>query len=194
MARRWTVRLALCAVAVPLLLAGCSDKHQASQSLPPTKTSAPTSRGLPPVGPADFPVPSTARVKSPTGAAEFARYYIELANHLLSNLDPEPLRDLSKNCETCERLADGYDTNRRAGYHYQGGRLTVTSLGTATISGDQGEIAFLLEQEAVTVLDVNNNAVPGKTNTAYPLSGGISLTWDAAKSCWLVTKLTAERS
>lgn len=189
--RRWSSRVVVCALAVPLLLAGCSEKHQASQSLPTSTTTA--AKTLPPLGPADFPVPTEARQETPDGASSFTRYYIELANHQLSTLDPTPLRQLSRACGTCEDLAVGYDTNRQAGYRYLGGLLTIDSLGSASLRGDKAEIAFLLTQGAVSVLDANNNEVPGKTHGEYPLTGGMSLSWDKAKNCWLVTELTAER-
>lgn len=191
--RRWSVGLVAFGLAVPLLLGGCAEKHPASQSLP-TASKASASKALPPLGPADFPVPAEARQRTAPGASAFADYYITLANHLLANLDSAPLRQLSQNCATCTSLADGYDANRRAGYHYEGGRLTITSLGAASVRGDQAEIAFQLEQLAVKVLDQANTEVPGKTGDRYALSGGMSLLWDSAKSCWLVTSLTAERS
>src|SRR5689334_7494034 len=137
--QRWSARLVACALALPLLLAGCSAKHQASESLPRTPE-ATASKTLPSLGPADFPVPVEARAKTAAGASAFARYYIELANHLLSNLDSEPLRELSRNCATCDSLADGYDANKQAGYHYEGGQLFITSLGVASVNGDRGEI------------------------------------------------------
>lgn len=191
--RQWSAGLVACAVTVPLLLAGCSAKHEASQSLPTTSRTT-AAKTLPPLGPADFPVPAEARVKSAAGASAFARYFIALANHQLTSLDSAPLRQLSRDCKTCESLAEGYDTNKQAGYHYQGGQLAVKSLGEASVVGDGAEIAFLLQQDAVSVLDSNNNAVPGKSSDGYPLSGGMSLHWDNVESCWLVTELTAERS
>lgn len=191
--RRWSVGLVACAVAVPLLLSGCAEKHQANQFLP-TATTTTAAKTLPPLGPADFPVPTEARQRTTAGASTFAGYYIGLANHLLVSLDSGPLRQLSRNCVTCASLANGYDANKRAGYHYAGGQLTITSMGTASVKGEHGEIAFLLEQGAVKLLDRNNNEVPGKTSGSYALSGGMSLLWDESRSCWLVTSLTAERS
>src|SRR3954454_20253881 len=134
MARRSTLRLAACAVAVPLLLAGCSEKHQASQSLPGTKTSASASKPMAPVGPADFPVPSEARQRTPDGVIAFTKYYVELLNHQLVSLDSSPIRDLSRACQTCTELADSYDHVKALGYRYDGGAIRVVSMGSAVIS------------------------------------------------------------
>lgn len=192
--RRWTLRFAACLGVLTVLISGCTEKQQANETLPSaSKTSASESSDtLPPLGPEDFPMPEEARTKDAGGANAFVRYYVELTNHLLDNLESQPLRDLSSGCETCSRLADGYDADRKAGYRYQGGRLTVASAGAPSLTGDRAEIAFVLHQEAVTVLDRSGKPVPMKSADAYNLSGGASLIWDGKRSSWIVLSLTAE--
>jgi Family of unknown function (DUF6318) len=189
--RRWTVGLAACALALPLL-AGCSTKHEASQSLP-TTSRATSSQALPPLGPSDFPVPAEARVKSASGAEAFTRYYIELLNHQLATLDSGPIRNLSRNCETCSAMAESYDHARAAGQKYEGGRLSVSSTGTAVVDGDNGEVSFLLQQEAVTVHDSQGAVLPGRSAQGVTLGGGLRLGWEEARSTWIVTQLDANK-
>ena len=192
------VRLAVSAVvgtAVGVaVLAGCSRGEQASATLPSaTATSAAPSTALPQLGPADFPVPVDARAKTPTGASNFAAYYIELSNQLLSSLDSKPLRDLSRNCAVCNQLADGYDSDSSKGYKYLGGKVTVRSAGVAVLNGDAAQITFILDQAAVTVVDSSGATVADRTSNAYSLTGGMSLAWNQANRTWLITSLTAER-
>ena len=186
---------AIAAAAVGIaVLAGCSDGGTANETLPPaTSPAAPTAEALQPLGPSDFPVPDEARKKTPEGVRAFTQYYIDLTEHQLSSLDPQPIRDLSRDCEVCDQLADGYDADRAAGYRYQGEPLTITSTGTAVVEGDRGEISFLLNQPPVVLYDSNNQLVSDRQSDAYQLTGGLILEWDNAASSWLVTQLTADR-
>jgi hypothetical protein len=90
-------------------------------------------------------------------------------------------------------LADGYDTDKRSGYKYQGGEITVASNGTPVVKDGAGEVSFLLNQAPVTVFDPTGAAVPGRQSDAYQLSGGMNVDWDPARRSWIVTQLTAER-
>jgi hypothetical protein len=71
------------------LLTGCSEKQEASTTLP-TTSAAETTEVLPQLGPADFPVPDEARTKDAAGADAFLRYYIELSNRQQELLDGDP--------------------------------------------------------------------------------------------------------
>jgi Family of unknown function (DUF6318) len=192
MARRWTVRLVACVVAAPLLVAGCSGKQQANDSLPTTKT-ATTTKALPALGPADFPVPAEARKKTRAGVEASVKYYIALSNHLLSNLDSAPLRDLSQNCQSCTELADGYDTAKTQGRTFVGGELTVTGMGSVQLEDGKAEVSIVLRQDAVTVRDASGAVIEAESSGSYNLGGGVALSWDAHRSAWLVTQLDADR-
>lgn len=190
---RWGRAGAAAAVAIAVLT-GCSDGETANETLPPVSSSAaPTSEALQPLGPADFPVPDAARQKTPDGVLSFTTYYLQLTDYLLPSLNPEPLRDFSRGCESCDQIANGYEADRTAGYRYEAGRLSIDSTGTSVVDGDVGEISFLLTQPSVRVYDANNQLVPERQSDAYQLSGGMVLEWDRAKSCWLVIQLTADR-
>jgi hypothetical protein len=187
-------RTTAAAVVGMAVLAGCSDAGTANETLPPISSSAaPTSEALQPLGPADFPVPDTARQKTPEGVLAFTTYYLELSEHLLPSLESQPLRDLSRGCEVCEQVADGYDADRVAGYRYEGDRLSITSTGTAVVKGQTAEISFLLMQPPVAVYDRSGQLVPNRQSDAYQLTGGMALEWDDSLRSWLVTQLTADR-
>src|SRR4051794_3429189 len=189
--RRRSLRMVAGLAVATALLGGCAAKHEASETLPSaSETSA--SPSLQPLGPADFPVPDEARTQDAAGAQAFVQYYIELTNYLLPTLDSAPLRDLSKDCQTCNNLADGYDQSRAAGHRFEGGRITIASAGAPTITGSTAEIAFVLEQDTVTVYDAAGNVIPEESSGAYSLTGGASLGWDGARTTWVVTQLTTE--
>jgi hypothetical protein len=196
MVRRWTVGVLACLAAVPLsLAAGCSEKHQAAQTLPTTASSSATSSAaaLPTVGPADFSVPPEARQRTPAGVEAFTRYYIELLNRQLRTLDSTPLRELSRHCSSCTALADSYDRGRAAGHKYEGGQLSVESIGSATVQGNIGETSFSLRQEAVTVRDSSGAILSKFSGTAVSLGGGVRLLWDTARTTWVVVQLDTDK-
>lgn len=191
MARGWALRILACLAAVTVLVTGCSHKQEPKAAAP--TTSAKPSPTLPPLGPADFPVPAEGRQKTEAGVIAFAKYYIDLTNHLAATLDSGPLRELSKGCEECDRLVASFDADRAAGYRYEGGHVAVTSTGSASVDGDRGEMSFLLEKAALTVRDSSGAVVQAKSSGPYQLSGGMELTWDHERSTWLATQLAVSR-
>ena len=101
MARRWSLRLVAGLLAGGVVLVGCSEKQQASESLP-TSTASPTEDELPPLGPEDLPMPDEARTQDAAGAEAFVRYYIALINRTSDVMDAEPLREFSDGCADCD--------------------------------------------------------------------------------------------
>src|SRR3712207_7343807 len=100
-----------------LLLTSCSEKQEASETLP-TASASPTA-DLPPLGPSDFPVPAEARTKDAAGAEAFLRYWIDLLNRQQAIPAGEPLRDLGPDCNECLRIARVYDEADAAGQRYE---------------------------------------------------------------------------
>jgi hypothetical protein len=189
--RQWGVRVvAGCLVAVAAL-SGCAEKHEASTTLP--SASSTSGEELPPLGPADFPVPDEARQQTEAGVVAFSNYYFDLSNHLLASLDSEPLRSLSRSCSACDAMADSYDADKAAGYMYEGGAIRIASTGSTHIDGDAAELSFVLTQDAMTVRDSSGATVGAKSSQAYRLTGGIALAWDTNRSTWLVTQIDADR-
>jgi hypothetical protein len=172
------------------VLAGCSSKEPANDTLPtPSATSAEASETLPPLGPADFPMPAEARERTAEGVEAFTGYYIALINRLLRDLDATYLTQFSRTCSTCDRIARDASSDKASGYSYQGGILTVTSLGLATLTDEGGELAFVVEQEALEVLDASGGPVPDlSTPRLTALPAGLSTVWDTDH--WLVSSLS----
>jgi hypothetical protein len=168
---------------------GCSEKHQASQSLPSTKTSASASKTLPPVGPADFPVPAEAREQSPAGAEAALRYYLALITHQAAK-GGGPLRDLSRNCTFCEFLANRADADASAGYSYQGGKISIDDMSAPALHDDLAEFSFTASQTAVAVLDTSGKPATGRGDVAIEgLNGGATMSWSTGLTAWLMNQL-----
>ena len=113
MTRRWALRLTACLLAGAAMLTGCSEKQEASESLPTTSSAEPTEDALPPLGPEDLPMPDEARTQDAAGAEAFVRYYIELINRTSTVMDAQPLRNLSDGCRDCDRIAGSIEDRCR---------------------------------------------------------------------------------
>ncbi len=188
-ARRTTSVVAALAVVV---LSGCSDEQPANATLPTTsaETSA-SAEALPPLGPADLPMPAQARTQDAAGAEAFARYYIDLINRALADMDSAPLRDFSYQCSDCERIADDTDRDAASGYRYEGGWLTITAMSPAFRPSETVEVGFVVEQAALTVVDPIGQPVEGLSFPQYSgLQSGLIARWDDSRNTWLTTTLT----
>lgn len=174
-------------------LAGCSGAEPASETLPTTSAqAAPTSDALPPLGPADFPMPPEAREKTPDGAVEFTRYYIALGHHISEGIDdPQPLLNLSRNCEQCQMVAHQYAEDRAADYAYAASTFVFDEYGPALLEGDAADVGFVYSQGPFTVHDTTGAPVAERSAPATgDLQSGALLIWDSTLSTWLVTSLT----
>jgi hypothetical protein len=172
-----------------LALTGCSEKQEANTTLPTTEA-APTTEALPPLGPADFPVPDEARTKDAAGAEAFLRYYIELSNRQQVALDGQPLRDLGPDCQECLRIAQNFDEVAAAGHNYEGGEITLNALAPPLVEGDRAVISFGARQEAVRIVDQQGNVVDPGLELEPNLASGITLTWSPKAESWLVAALS----
>lgn len=171
------------------LLSGCSNRQEASTTLPAPSASAPTTaEALPPLGPPDLPMPAAARKQTPEGAEAFLRYYMEVYNHAQRTLDPTWMRDLSSGCGTCDRIADDMDADSAAGFTYQGGEVRVDAISLPAVSGDEAQIALVITQAPLAVMN-EGMPIDGLTfpERSSPGSGAI-LVWDRAQSTWRVSQ------
>ena len=173
-------------------LAGCSEAEPANATLPTaTAEPAPTTEALPPLGPADFPMPPEARTQDAAGAEAFTRYYIGLINRTSTVMDAAPLREFSSGCRDCDRIATDTENDAAAGYYYEGGEITITRLGPAFRPGRTVEVGFVADQAPLRVLDHVGDPVPDLSFPTYTeLQSGIVASWDAERATWLVTTLT----
>ncbi len=172
------------------VLTGCSEKQQASETLPST-SAAETTEALPPLGPEDFPVPDEARTKDAAGAEAFVRYYIELLNRQQAVPAGEPLRALGPDCETCLRIARALDEAAAAGHTYNGGELSLNEVLAPQLDGDTASVIFWTRIEAVSVRDSAGAPVPEGQDELTPNAGsGMTLTWSENQQSWLAAELT----
>lgn len=193
MTRRWTLRVAACLVAGTAVLAGCSEKQEASSSLPTPSSAEPTQEELPPLGPAEFPVPADAREKTPKGALAFARYYMAIGGEIgMGRAPASALLDLSTSeCRLCGQIARSFADDQAAGYTYRGSSNTFQELGPPRLRGDQAELGFVFSQSGYTVVDAAGQEVPERAGQpSGDLQSGMLLTWSQASSSWLVSNLT----
>jgi hypothetical protein len=174
-----------------IFLAGCSDGGTANETLPSTSSTsaAETSDSLAPLGPSDLPLPAAARDRTAAGVEAFTDYYIALINRLQTDLDSSYLRSLSLNCEGCDRIASDADSDSAAGYTYRGGTLALTAKGVAILNDRGGEIAFVVDQAPMEIVDSTGAPVPNLVFAAKTgLPGGLSTVWQ--KDHWVVSALS----
>jgi hypothetical protein len=170
------------------LLTGCSEKVEANETLPSTSAS-PTTESLPPIGPADFPVPDEARTKDAPGAEAFLRYWIDLMNHQRAIPAGQPFRDLGPNCQECQRIARVYDDAASAGRHFEGGELGIESIGTPVLDGGEAAVSFFANQDDVTLVDSAGSVVESLSAASH-LGSGIRLVWSDDQNSWIVNGFT----
>ncbi|TYP90831.1 DUF6318 family protein [Blastococcus xanthinilyticus] len=185
------VRTSLALAVGALALTGCSEKQEASTTLP-TPSATETTPELPPLGPADFPVPQEARAETPDGAVEFVRYYVALTKHLaLNSADPTPLVDLSQDCRTCIRIAQSFEADLAAQYSYRDYEYEFDEYGPALINGDTAEVGFAYVQGPITAVDPAGQVVPDRSAaTPQELRSGATLLWKDDVQSWVMTGLT----
>ncbi|MGK5114174.1 DUF6318 family protein [Geodermatophilus sp. CPCC 205506] len=192
-ARRATLRLVAGMTIGVALLGGCAEEQPASDTLPAASAEAePSDADLPPLGPADFPVPPKAREKTPEGAAEFMRYYMDLNAYVAEGpRDPSPLLELSQECAYCRALADSYRNDLSAGYTYAPLSYEYQANGPGLVSGDAAEVGFVYSQGAFQTYDSNGQLVPGRSGPASgALQSGAHLAWNERLDTWIVTSMT----
>jgi hypothetical protein len=191
-ARGWSLRLVAGLAVGAAVSSGCSGGQEAADTLPSADAPSATEEQLPPLGPEEFPVPDSAREKTPEGALEFTRYYIDLGSLIATDLrDPQPLLDLSLNCLQCRRVAESYAEDIAAGFRYVDFSYSFRANGPGLIDGDTAQVGFVYQQGAANVVDKNNALVPGRSTPATEeLQSGSILKWDDHKHSWLVTELT----
>jgi hypothetical protein len=177
-------RVAAGALVGVAVLAGCSSKEPASETLP----TAAASEALPPLGPADFPMPAEAREKTPAGAEAFLRYFMTLYNAAEASLDPTYMDAFSQNCETCDQLIQNLKEDAESGYTYEGGIVTITAVSSPSLNGLSAETAFSMEQTALTVRDGQQAPLAHLSAPAANLNCGAIFVWSQSESTWIFSQ------
>ncbi|MGY1722685.1 DUF6318 family protein [Blastococcus sp. SYSU DS0533] len=178
-----------CLLAGTVLLTGCAEKQEASTSLPTTEA-APTTESLPPLGPADMPMPKEARTQDAAGAEAFVRYYVNLINRTSTVMDAEPLRRLSDGCRDCDRIASGTEEAASAGQDYEGGELTIVEVGAPVMKNGAADFPIVVDQAEFVVLDASGKPTHGGSAAYFNVTGGVAVVWDSTRQSWLMRDLT----
>jgi hypothetical protein len=187
--RRWNLQLAAVLAASVVVLTGCTQKQEASHTLP-TTSAAETTNAFPPLGPKDMPMPAEARTKDAAGAQAFVRYYVELINRTSTVMDAKPLRDFSDGCRDCDRIATSTENAASVGNDYEGGEMTITHLGQPVMREDAASVPIVVDQAKFIVLDASGAPTDGGSDAFSDVTGGVGLAWDAGRQTWLMTDLT----
>jgi hypothetical protein len=139
-----------------------------------------------------MPMPDEAREKTPEGAVQFVRYYVGLTKFLAeSAADPEPLIQLSQDCQTCTNIAQSLADDRAANYTYREYAYEFTPYGPARIDGDSAEMGFEYVQGPITVVDPAGQVVADRSAAApTELQSGALLSWRADLESWVIMGLT----
>jgi hypothetical protein len=172
-----------------VVLTGCSQKQEASHTLP-TTSAAETTAALPPLGPKDMPMPAEARTQDAAGAQAFIRYYVSLINRTSTVMDAKPLRDFSDGCRDCQRIATSTEKAASAGSDYDGGEMTITHMGQPVMTGNAASVPIVVDQAKFIVLDSSGAPTEGGSDAFRNVTGGVGLAWDASRNTWLMTDLT----
>jgi hypothetical protein len=176
-------------VAVTVSVTGCSEKHEANDTLP-SANAAETTEEPAPLGPPDLPMPEEARQQTAEGADAFTKYYVEIYNHALETLDTTYMRDLSSGCDTCDELADQVDQVLSNGEGLEGGQMRIVAATPPYLTGEEAHLVFDTVQEQVSVTQ-DGTAIEGRTFPQFATSGGGGmLRWDDARTTWLFVQWT----
>ncbi|TYP90830.1 DUF6318 family protein [Blastococcus xanthinilyticus] len=179
-----------CILLATVTLTGCSEQHE-TRITSPTSSAGETPPELPPIGPEDILMPEEAREKTPDGAESFVRYYFDLVNRMSTTLDARPLRQLSADCQGCDRIASNAELSARSGYRYEGGEITLTEVAPPLVTGDQAEVTLRLDQTALAVLDASGARLErGSSDAFVGVPADVTLAWDPTSTSWRMTSLT----
>src|SRR4051794_29387616 len=138
-----------------------------------------------------MPMPAEARTQDAAGAEAFVRYYIALINRTSAVMDAAPLRDLSRGCEDCDRIAANTEQAALAGEDYEGGTISVTELTPPLVTDARAEMAIRIDQAALTILDASGAPITDRGSPAYPgIPGSAAAEWDGERKSWLMSSLS----
>jgi hypothetical protein len=138
-------------------------------------------------------MPDAARTRDAAGVEAFVRYYFDLLNRSLRDMDTQYLRAFAaSSCDVCDRIATETEDDAAHGYSYDGGELTVSGdMSIAMQSANEAQSGFTAKQAPMTVLDSGGKPVPDLAfDGQEALSSGTITVWDEASSSWKMTELT----
>jgi len=134
-------RIALAALALPLLLAGCADDEPVPKAPDPsTPTTSVTETA---VEPAEPTLPPEAEGKGIKAAEAFVRYYFAMVDSARLTGDTQDLRRIAlQTCASCEGVANVIDRVHDNSGSIDGGDQTVLQIQLGELVGVTGVTTF----------------------------------------------------
>lgn len=174
-------RIALAAVALPLLLGSCADDPPVPQM---PETSSPTSE---PTEPESSSAPQPWDEQTEDGAVAFAEHWIDLLNGARLEADFEPFRAASApSCKTCASFLDVLQQLHAPGALYESKPWRVRqTVVTSRPKNGKAQVAVRVFAPAERVREAGESVV--RPHVATTSTYEASLTW--IKSGWLMQEL-----
>lgn len=126
--------VAVAAVAVSVVVAGCGDRGDRVEASAPSVSSSAESPSLsvtqsPSVAGEGPSVPQAARQRTPAGAEAFVRFYFTQLNVALMTANPEAIRSLSASgCRFCSQNMENAVEMATKGEHYASEPVALSDL------------------------------------------------------------------
>ena len=131
-------------------------------------------------------MPEEARTQDEAGAEAFLRYYMDVYNHAQRTMDSTYMRELSRGCDTCDRIAEGVERSAARGQRYEGGEIRIDTVSGVVIQGKEAQLGFAVSQEPLVVTKggqpVNGLTYPANAST----TDGAIMTWDSGRTAWVL--------
>ena len=159
---------------------------------------------LAPLGPADLPMPASARTPDAEGAEAFARYYVVLMNLAAGTAVVGPMQDFSYRCDACarwwQRIYGQAAKERNADFRHEHGQTVVIDARaevTDVQHGDDGRVDWASSEVELVVkiaasrevLATTGDPLPGSEKPARDWQGTIRLIWSDDDSSWATEDL-----
>ena len=175
-------RIAIAALALPLLLAGCADDEPVPKTAEPTTPATSVTETVEtnePGEPIEPTLPPEAEGKGRKAAEAFIRHYYDTVNYAQATGDTMGLRALAlRSCAACEGGADAIDRVSKQGGTINGGEYTVTAtraVGRQDFSGAASLYYFRVSvvsatQEVTGTKDLDGDYGGGRTRLRFQVA------------------------
>lgn len=95
---------------------------------------------------------------------------------------------MSRECETCDALADQVDRVAAAGQEHDGGQVRIIASTPPYLAGNEAQLVFDVAQAPLSITQAGA-PVEGQSMPEYSSTGGGGvLRWDDSRSTWVLTQ------
>jgi hypothetical protein len=178
--------LAALAVAVTLVVAGCTDDSSPKPSPLPSATESSSSAAPTPSAPA---MPTVAKGVNSRSAEAFARHYVDLINYAMHSGDTAVIRELStERCQTCEAIAGAIDRVYEKSGHLEGDGWRVLSAAPAvSTSGKTARVSMQIRINK----QVAYSTPHASPSASRPQIGNLDFGLARSHNAWVTDELRA---